>query len=229
MKKFNLYHNGFLKTHNIFVNEDFPVTYLVAMADSEYKRGVSSNANIKGNMLSYFSGSYFEPYVCIDLSFYQSQIDEYKEYLMGKILGGSLTPYEKSLNNVLYRETISLTNLPKEIGIISSFPNAYYKMKQQLEFEDYIDAIRHKSEYYGVVKKRYNIKLKILLKKYIQKYDTYVINAVDDDDNLFFWFEKNEVTFNVKDYVKVRATIKKHSFSEFIKAKETRLNRVVYC
>lgn len=228
MKNFNIYNVSFSKNYNTLKNQDFPVPYLIGMAHSEYNRGITSNRNIKENILSYINGAYFEPTICIDLSFYQEQINEYKNYLTIKIIEDSITPYEKSLLDVLNRESIPYNRYFKYIGVIASFPNTYYRMKQKNEFEDYIDSIREKSEYFGIIKKRYNIKLTIISKKYFSNFGTYIFNAVDDDNNLFFWFEKKEVKFDVHDHVKVRATVKKHAFSEFLKTKETCLSRVVY-
>lgn len=227
MKNFNLYNVSFLKNYNALKNQEFPLPYLVGMAYSEYKRGIS-NRNIKGNMLSYINGSYFEPTICMDLSIYQEQINEYKNYLTIKIIEDSITSYEKALLGVLNRESIPYNRCFKYVGIIASFPSTFHMMKRKLEFEDYIDSIREKSDYFGMIKKRYNIKLKIISKKYHSKWGIYTFNAVDDDDNLFFWFERKEVKFDVSDRVKIRATVKKHVFSEFLKTKETHLSRVVY-
>lgn len=229
MKKFNLYNTSFLQNHTNMTGQYFPVAYLVGMAYSEYNRGVNTNTRIKENMLSYLGGAYFEPTICIDLQFYQSQIDEYKQNLTFKIIEDSITPYEKAMIETFKHESIPFSQLTKYVGKIASFPKTYEMMKEHIEFEDFVDTVRNKSDYFGLIKKRYNIKLKIISKKYLSKTGIYTVNAVDDSDNLFFWFESKKRNFKVNDIVKVRATIKKHIFSDYLKARENHLSRVVYC
>lgn len=228
MKNFKIYPISFAKKHITVKDIEYPISYLVGMADSEYNRGVKTNTEIKRNILSYLEGGvYFEPTICIDLPFYVSQIDEYKEYLIVKMFEDSITSYEKAMLETLKNETIHHRNLHKYARKITSFPITYRMVKERLEFEDIIDSVRKSSEYVGTLKKRYNFKLKIISKKYISNRGFYVINAIDENDNLFFWFEKNKVDFNVNDFVKIRATVKKHCFSDFLKAKETHVIRVV--
>lgn len=210
--------------------ESVTITYAVALSDAIYQRyGYKKTVENKQKITQILSETITDlDNLCLDLTKAQELIEWYKEYLSYKIMTTEITDFEKEIINILKIETVR-QNSYKDIGIIASIPMAIDLAKKREEFSDLIDKIRPHSNFFGEIKKRYDLNLKLLSKKYIKNNDFWVINAVDDDNNMFFYFGHKEPNYDINDYMKIRATVKKHEQSKFSDCKETHLTRIIYC
>lgn len=209
--------------------EPITIEYAVALSDAIYKKyGYKKSINNKQKMSVILSDTITDlDNLCLDLKKSSDHIEWYKDYLTYKIMTNEITDFEKEIIKILKEEKIERYSY-KDIGIISSIPMAIDLAKKKEKLSDDIDKIRPHSDYYGEIKKRYNINVKLLSKKYFKNKGFWTINCVDDESNLFFYFCNDEPKYEINDYMKIRATVKKHEISKFTSCKETHLTRVSY-
>lgn len=205
------------------------LSYSIALADAIYKKyRYNDKINNKQKMCSIL----MEPIsnmdnLCLDIDSANEIIEWYTQYLSFKIVTDEITDFEKAIIRILKQDNIQRFSY-KDIGIVATIPMSYHLAKQREQFDDLLDTLRLKSDFFGEIKKRYNLNLKLISKKYIRSKHIWVINCIDDDNNMFFYFDKEDNQYNINDYMKIRATVKKHELSKFTQCKETHLSRVSY-
>jgi hypothetical protein len=159
-------------------------------------------------------------------------VDFIKFGLLVKVIEDSLSSYEKALHNFLEKMDDHVN--PRDLGIISSIPKYYYQLKEREYFDGIIETVKNSgNEYYGRVGNREDFVLTLVSKRLANSatYNKFwVINALNSENKLFTYFDSRDVIKNVevKNNFKIRATIKKHNFSTFLKCKETQLTRISY-
>lgn len=157
-----------------------------------------------------------------------------EEYVI-KAMEGKLTSFDNSFRNILSVENF---NNSDRVGgkfhwlktYIAAFPKVYKETKERAYFNDVIQQISSKSEYYGDLKNRYNFKLKLISRRYIEDKATWVVNALHEEKDLITFFDSKKDITNVEvgNMFKVRGTVIKHDFSNYTKCKETRLSRIIF-
>lgn len=220
-----------------------PLEYIIAVSDAIYKK-YGYNNSIKNtsflyNLLAYGKGIHSNESaidldnLCIDLEIGREIIDTCKEYLIFKMISDNLTGYEKSVVNVLTNnDTVTIqanSIISSMFGVFAAIPLTYKIIKANDKFDEMMESYKNKSNFFGILKKRYNLKLKLISKKYIKKKELWIIYAIDDDDNLFFFFHsKPDFKYEIGEYMKIRATVKSHQASTYTNCKETHLGRIIF-
>ena len=222
------FRSPYISKINLF-DRDISLLYAIALSDAIYKKhGYKEKINNKQKMLSIFT----DPIpnmdnLCLDIDSAKEMADWYLEYLSFKVITNEITDFEKSIIKTLKKDNINKYS-SSDVAIVSAIPMSYHMAKQREKFDDLLDEVRNISNFFGEIKKRYNLNLKLVSKKHIKSKDLWVINCIDDDSNMFFYFDKEDNKYNINDYMKIRATVNKHEFSKFSQCKETRLSRVSY-
>lgn len=219
--------------------KNISLDYLLGISDSVYNHyGYKSkidNASHIGQIVYYLANN--KPVnVCVtDLTVIQERREFLLEEYVIKAMEGKLTSFDNMFRNILSVENY---NNSDRIGgkfhwlkpYIAAFPKVYKETKERSYFNNVIQEIAKKSEYYGDLKSRYNFKLKLISRRYIEDKGTWVVNALHDEKDLITFFDskKDITTVEVGNMFKVRGTVIKHDFSNFTKCKETRLSRIIF-
>lgn len=132
-------------------------------------------------------------------------------------LDNSSSDYIYNVQNIVRQEIVRY----KHIGYIAAIISMYRKHLQQEEEK----KLRKPSEWYGEVKKRYELKLKcVFLKEFETQYGvTTLFKFVDEDDRLFTWFASNDPGIDQGETYNLKGTIKDHD--EYRGQKQTILTR----
>lgn len=209
------------------IASDIPIVYAVATSFQICNKNGEHTSHNKPQIFEYLLGKHYDDMCFSDLAMYQQKIDWYLNYLSYKVMDDTISPFEKASIKVLQSDTLG-QNYTNSIGIISVFPKVYTQSIEREKFSEKLDELRGISNYFGEIKKRYNLSVTLLSKKYISNKGIWIINCADDTGNMFFFFDKSDNGYNMNDKMKIRATVKKHIDSDFTGCKETHLGRVVY-
>ena len=221
---------------NISVN--FSVIAAIALVFNISKKYGTDTLNIKNKLmeLSFTKHTVSNEnmsLMCLDdFSEYEMILDWFKLHLSIKAVEGTLTSFEKSLKELIlrYNNDPNALTTGGDFGLISSIPKVYTEAKEREYYDEVIDDIRASSDYVGIIKERTNLNLKLVSKRYVRDRQFWIVNALHDEKNLITYFDSKSDISSVKvsSNFKIRATIKRHEYSNFNKCKETQLTRVVY-
>jgi hypothetical protein len=138
---------------------------------------------------------------------------------------------KENLKGDFGRSTIEIINkgeitLP-QVAFLATLPN-------QKKIVDEREAVREEqaketasSEWFGTVRKRSEFFVKLVQKKYVPNYDSYIYNITTREGNLGSFFSKNDFELTAGDCFLMKATPKRHVVSSWHGGKETQFNRVV--
>jgi hypothetical protein len=138
---------------------------------------------------------------------------------------------KENLKGDFGRSTIEIINkgaitLP-QVAFLATLPN----QKKIVDEREAAKAEQSKetasSEWFGTVRKRGEFFVKLVKKKYVPNYDSYIYNITTREGNLGSFFSKNEFELSEGDCFIMKATPKNHVVSTWHGGKETQFNRVV--
>lgn len=217
--------------------------YIIAVSVSIYNKNGGYNTNVDNAQAIiqfmhniYYNNAYSGSHMfCMDQS-----LDTYKEmreYLyeeyVTKTMENKLTEFDKKFISILSPEKFK--EIPDNmhnyyLSIIATFPKVYRETKEREFFQNKLQRLKITSEYVSTIKKRINLSLKLMSKRYIKDKGIWVINAEYDNTSLITYFDSSQsiMNINVGDQFKIRGTVVKQQLSEFTHCKETRLSRVIY-
>jgi len=215
--------------------------YMLALADTVYNLPEQSyqKRDIMAQLVEFVVRQYPLPdYIaCVtDISVMRERKQYMQNMYAMRGIEKDFSKFDQAFLNVLYDEkysnfySVNKFYTSKLYGLLLSFPKVYSETIERNMFEDEVYRIRNISEYIATPKSRINLKLKLISKRLIKHKGIWVVNAINDDQNLVTYFDNSRTpdTLQVGNFYKVRATITKHEFSSFTGCKETRINRVVY-
>ena len=179
-----------------------------------------------------------------DQALTSQRIQEVNSRLVMKVITGDISNFERSLNRILNvdlrSERAGESQIGASIGLIAAFPSYYYREQEKENLEEFIGGIRHLSKPVGVLKKRINIKLKMVSFNDFRHRSYSTVQAVHDDSNLVYFFLSNESSQYGKSKLidqfrkmkfgeefTVRASPAQHDIGKYNHCMETKLNRVV--
>jgi len=232
--KFVIPRSGMLNDHSkhlTFINA-------IAIADNIYKKNEYYSNSIKNIMAVFVCNGFYESsdifIGCIsNLEPYYEMIDFLKFHFAMKAIESQLTNYERLIKNLISKYYDNDKDIPvyySDYGIICSMPKMYKEVKERVYFEEKLYTVRPNSKYVGEIKKRDNYKVELLSKRWISSRECWVINVIHDETNFITYFDSRDdiKDVNVGEFFKIRATIKRHQYSEYVKCNETQLTRVAY-
>lgn len=160
-----------------------------------------------------------------EYTYANSLIDTINGKLMIKKMTNNLNNFEQNVAKVL--SEVDVTKFA--VSIIASLPHSISIDKKREIVEDKMSSLKHSSLYFGSVKKRYDLAVKVLDVKYIQTSDVFMITTVYAKKDIikFWWRDQPDISDIIIDRtIKIRATVNKHELSKYTNAKETLINRV---
>lgn len=155
----------------------------------------------------------------------QTIMDKFNGRFMLKKLQGGLTNFEKSVSESFLTPILNNFN----VSVIASIPHMNEIDKKRQVIRDKIEDLRFKSEFFGELRKRYDLTVDVLDVKFIQSTGVYMITAVrEDKDIIKFWWRDQPDISDIIDgkTINIRGTVHKHEDSKYSNAKETMVNRV---
>lgn len=140
-----------------------------------------------------------------------------RQYFQGftfKILQGkALSEFNNTAMLIANRDVI--TSL-YDVAVIASLPNSYEKSVERDNVDRRINFAR--GGYLGVIGDKVSIEIEVVKQIWSQKWNTYYITGITDDDKVLFFASK--VNIEIGDRVKIQGAVKAH------RDNSTQLNRV---
>lgn len=214
----------------------FELDYMLGLADAIYRKYTDDTVAVYLKEAFYVlnSGNIIE-YCIPELEIMRQRRELLaKEYVM-KAMEDRMTAFDHKFVELLsvekYKEKFGgYYALINAIGTIATFPKIYDQTVERIYFNDILDKIRASSGYIDAPKSRVNLKLKLISRRWSRDNGTWIVNALHDDTNLVTYFDsKSDISkIQIGNDFKIRATVVKHTFSDFTRCKETRVSRVVY-
>lgn len=122
-----------------------------------------------------------------------------------------------NVKNIVRQDIVRYKHLGYIAAVISMYRKHLYREEQK--------KLRKPSEWYGEVKKRYELKLKcVFLKEFETQFGvTTLFKFVDEDDRVFTWFASRDPGIDQGETYNIKGTVKDHS--EYNGDKQTILTR----
>jgi hypothetical protein len=138
---------------------------------------------------------------------------------------------KENLKGDFGRSTIEIINkgditLP-QVAFLATLPNQKKIVDEREAAKEEQSKETSSSEWFGVVRKRSEFFVKLVQKKYVPNYDSYIYNIATREGNLGSFFSKNDFELTTGDCFLMKATPKRHVVSTWHGGKETQFNRVV--
>lgn len=152
-------------------------------------------------------------------------IDKFNQKYMVKKLSGSLNSFEQNVSNAFSDSPLTVF----DIAILASIPNMNEVDKKRQIVEDELERVRFTSQFYGIVRQRYEVKVKVLDCKYIQTSGVYMITTLREDQDIikFWWRDQPDLSEIIEGReLMIRGTVNRHEKGRFSGAQETMMNRV---
>jgi hypothetical protein len=152
-------------------------------------------------------------------------IDKFNQKYMVKKLSGNLNSFEQNVSNAFSDSPLTVF----DIAILASIPNMNEVDKKRQIVEDELERVRFTSQFYGIVRQRYEIKVKVLDCKYIQTSGVYMITTLREDQDIikFWWRDQPDLSEIIEGReLMIRGTVNRHEKGRFSGAQETMMNRV---
>lgn len=128
--------------------------------------------------------------------------------------GGYINGFDRDVMKLLEQET---TDSFHAIAVMASLPNSYVIAHGRVIAEQRINFAQ--GGYVGTVGNKLNLSCEVLKCIYSQKYNTYYINAITDNDEVVFFSYKQKIEIGSK--INIAGNVKAHRDE-----KVTQLNRV---
>jgi len=152
-------------------------------------------------------------------------LEKFNQKYMVKKLSGGLTSFEKNVANAF--STDKLTSF--DVAILASIPNMNEVDKKRQEVDDIIEGVRFTSSYFGAVRERYELVVKVVDCKYIQASGVYMITTLREQQDIikFWWRDQPDLSDIIEGReLMIRGTVNRHEKGRFSGAQETMMNRV---
>lgn len=152
-------------------------------------------------------------------------IDKFNQKYMVKKLSGSLNSFEQNVSNAFSDSPLTVF----DVAILASIPNMNEVDKKRQIVEDELERVRFTSQFYGIVRQRYEVKVKVLDCKYIQTSGVYMITTLREDQDIikFWWRDQPDLSEIIEGReLMIRGTVNRHEKGRFSGAQETMMNRV---
>lgn len=225
-----------MKSRIVDHNNPFPLDYILGLADALYEKYSDDTVAVylKQSFINLCHGMPLE--LCITDSATMQHRRELlsNEYVM-KAMENRMTQFDLKFVDFLseekYKENYNTLNkFVGMLGFISNFPKIYEQTIERNYFNDEIERIRTISEPIFAPKQREKMTLKLISRRKARDAVYYIVNALYDDKHLITYFDSKNDIKNIKigEKFNIRATVSKHTFSDFNQCNETRLSRVVY-
>jgi hypothetical protein len=149
------------------------------------------------------------------------EIIGYYTGLMFKAIGGKINDFEERVLGIVRSGVVAYN----EIGVIASLPKSYARSVERETVEEQQRNLADSSKHVGQVGSTVELNISILRSNFIQKLACYVVNAVDDNNNLIVFFTGKD-EFKTGESLEVRGRVKRHQTSNHHGGAESVLNYV---
>jgi hypothetical protein len=138
---------------------------------------------------------------------------------------------KENLKGDFGRSTVEIINkgditLP-QVAFLATLPNQKKIVDEREAAKEEQSKETATSEWFGTVRKRSEFFVKLVQKKYVPSYDSYIYNIATREGNLGSFFSKSNLELTAGDCFLMKATPKRHVVSSWHGGKETQFNRVV--
>lgn len=147
---------------------------------------------------------------------------EFEQSIMIKRLSDEMRSYDDTVFKVLNDDEVTNFN----VAVMASIPKAFKQHQEFVARKEQLAKLAVVSEYVGTIKERIESDVNIISRRYVNTCESYVINAVDENDNaITFWSGKDDYVEGKT--LKIRGTVKSHEKDKYRNdIKTTTLGRV---